>query len=145
MAIPSVGAKGLIVAAGVGSATPTADWGVQISTIPALPIRTIAIFDTGGTGEGPNAKWLLDYRTFQVQVRGNVNDYVLAWSKMEACKDVLLGMIPQVIGGDRWDGVTGIGDITFLGRNENDQPMLSMNFRLIYEPAASALTKREPL
>jgi hypothetical protein len=105
----------------------------------------IAIFDTGGTGEGPSPKWLLDYRTFQIRTRGMVNDYVLAYQKLEACKDVLLGMQAQVVGGDRWDGITGIGDITFLGRNENDQPELAMNFRLIFEPAASVLTKREPL
>lgn len=145
MGIISVGAKGLLVTAGVGSASPTSDWGVHVSLMPATPIRAIAIFDTGGTGEGPNPKWLLDYRTIQVQVRGGTNDYEVAYAKIQAVKDVLLGMGAQTVEGDRWDGVTGIGDINFIGRNENDQPILVMNFRVIVEPADNALTQREPL
>lgn len=145
MGVISQGAKGLIVAAGVGSSTPTADWGVHLSLLPATPIKAIAIFDTGGTGEGPNAKWLLDYRTIQVMVRGVANGYAEAYGKIQDCKDVLLGMGAQTVEGDRWDGVTGIGDITFLERDENNQPILVMNFRIIVEPADNALTNREPL
>jgi hypothetical protein len=145
MSIPSVGAKGLLVAAGVGSDTPTDDWGIHISQLPAMPIKAIAIYDTGGTGEGPNPKWLLDYRTIQVMVRGSSNGYEEAYGKAQAVKDTLLGLPAQVVGDDRWDGVTGVGDITFVARNENNQPMIAINFRIIIEPGVNLLTNREPL
>lgn len=145
MGIPSLGAKGLIVTATVGSNTPTADWSVHLSVMPSTPDRAIAIFDTGGTEEGPNPKWLLDYRTIQVRVRGKPNDYQTIYAKIAQVKDVLLGLPAQTVEGDRWCGVTGLGDITFLGRDENDRPELIMNFRIIMEPADNALTNREVL
>lgn len=147
MASPAVGAKTLLVAASVGSNTPTADWGIHISAMPDdrdVPNKAIAIFDTGGT-ENSNPKWLLDYKSIQVRVRSNSNDYTGAYAKIAEVKDVLLGLEAQTVSGDRWDGVTAIGDITYIGRDKNDRPELVMNFRLIIEPAASVLTNREAL
>jgi hypothetical protein len=146
MGIPSVDAKALLLGASVGSADPDADWGIHVSMVPPEPVRAISIFDTGGTGEGPNPKWRLDYRTIQVLVRGGQNDYVAAYEKAQNVKDALLGVPAHVAAsGDRWDGVTGIGDITHLARDENGFVMLSINFRIIIEPAATALTNREAL
>lgn len=144
MTSPSLGAKALVIAASVGSDVPSEDWSVHISKMPEAPNRAIAIFDTGGT-EPPNPKWLLEYKSIQVRVRGGVSDYTTIYSKISEVKDVLLGLPAQVVGDDRWDGVTGIGDITFLGRDENDRPELVMNFRIIIEPAVSSLTNREVL
>jgi hypothetical protein len=145
MASQSLGAKGLLVSAAVGSATPTDDWSIHVSKMPPTPDKAIAIFDTGGTGEGPSPKWLLDYRTMQVRVRSNADDYTGAYNKMQDVKDVLLGLPAQAVLGDRWDGVTILSDITFIGRDDNDRPELSINFRLIIEPATNALTHREVL
>jgi hypothetical protein len=144
MPSPAVGAKTLLVAASVGSNTPSADWAIHVSKMPDRPDRVIAIFDSGGT-ENPNPKWLLDYRSIAVQVRGKVSDYALAYNKALEVKDALLGLPAQTVGGDRWDGVTMISDIAFVGRNENDQPILSLNFRIIIEPADNALTNRDEL
>ena len=144
MTSQAVGAKTLLDSAGVGSLTPTADWSMHISKLPNKPDKAIAIFDSGGA-ETANPKWLLDYRTFQVMVRGGANDYVEAFNKTAEVKDALLGLPAQTVEGDRWDGVTLIGDITFVGRDENDRPMLSVNFRVIIEPADNALTNREVL
>jgi hypothetical protein len=145
MASQAVGAKTLLVAASVGSATPTADWSVHVSKMPPLPNKAIAIFDSGGTGEGPNPKWLLDYRTMQVRIRSEPDDYVGAFDKAQQVKDTLLGLPAQTVGSDVWDGVTILSDITFIGRDDNDRPELSINFRLIIEPATNALTHREVL
>jgi hypothetical protein len=144
--IPSADAKALIIAAGVGASDPTVDWGVHLSFMPAAPLRAIAIHDTGGTGEGPNPKWLLDYRTIQVMTRAEENGYVAAYQKLADIKDVLLGMNAQVVAsGDRWDGVTGLGDITSLARTSERHPLVVMNFRIIVEPLTNSLTSREPL
>lgn len=144
MAVPSNGAKSLLVAASVGSNTPTDDWSIHLSKMPASPDRAIAIFDSGGA-ENPNPKWLLDYKTIQVRVRGRVNDYTTAYQKIVDAQDVLLGLPAQTVGGDRWDGITCISDITFLGRDDNDRPELVVNFRIIIEQAVSVLTNREAL
>jgi hypothetical protein len=144
MTSPAVAAKAILVSASVGVSTPTADWSIHVSKMPAEPARAIAIFDTGGS-QNPDPMWLLDYKTIQVQVRGSVNDYTLAYGKMAAVKDVLLGMVARTVDGGRWDGVTGIGDILFLERDKNDWPLLAMNFRIIVEPDTNALTNREPL
>jgi hypothetical protein len=145
MASPAIAAKSILVDASAGEDTPTADWSIHVSKMPASPARAIAIFDTGGTNEGPHPSLLLDYRTFQVQVRGNVSDYALAYARCALIKDVLLGMTAQTVMSDRWNGVTMMGDITFLHRDENDMPVLVMNFRAIIEPADNATTQREPL
>lgn len=145
MTSQAIVAKSVLVTASIGSATPSSDWSIHVSKMPPTPHRAIAIHDTGGS-ENPNPKWLLDYRTFQVHVRGGVNDYAAAYDKIAAVKDVLLGITAFVhSGGDRWDGVTCIGDITFIGRDENDRPSLVLNFRAIIEPADNATTNREPL
>lgn len=145
MGVPSAGAKDLIIAASVGSANPTDDWGVHLAQLPPEPMRAIAVCDTGGTSEGPNPAWLVDYRTIQAMVRAGPNEYVAGYQKTSDIKDALLGMGAQVVGGDRWDGVTGIGDVTYLGVDDNKCHRFVMNFRIIIEPAANAITNREPL
>jgi hypothetical protein len=144
MASQAFGAKTILLAAGVGSGTPSADWSIHVSKLPATPDRAIAIFDSGGA-ETADPRWLLDYRTIQVLVRGGKNDYNLTYNTAAMVKDALLGLEAQVVGGDRWDGVTMIGDITFVSRDDNDRPTLSVNFRIIVEPATNALTNREVL
>jgi len=78
-------------------------------------------------------------------VRGGLNEYIDGYQKASDIKDVLLGMGAQTVGGDRWDGVTGMGDILYLGMDENKCHRFSVNFRIIIEPAANALTNREAL
>lgn len=128
----------------VVGATPIADWGINISKLPPTPIRSVAIFDTGGTN--PNPALLLDFKTAQVQIRGNVNDNALVYAQAQAIKDRLLGAPSQDMPGaapqDRMVSLTMIGDITFVGRDENDYPIYTINFRLIIEPATNALTQR---
>jgi hypothetical protein len=103
----------------------------------------IAVFDT--PGEAPNPKWLLSFPHFQVQVRGDVSDYAGAYQKARDCQDVLLGMTSQVVNGDQWDGVVGVGDIAFLKFDESERPLFSVNFKVFLEPASNVLTQRQPL
>lgn len=121
-------------------ATASVDWGSSISKMPTTPIRAVAIFDTGGTN--PNPAINLDFQTIQVQVRGNTNDNALTYQKAKDIKDRLLGAPSQDVGGDRMISLTMIGDITFAGRDENDYPIYTLNFRLIIEPAVAALSNR---
>lgn len=136
MPAPSEGMKTLLIADGVGSGSPTVDWGIHVSKMPASPDRVIAIFDTGGFN--PHPAFLLDFPTIQIRVRAKPGDYVTLHNKAQAIKDSLLGLPSQDLLGERWDAINLLSDIAFLGRDENDRPEFSLNFRATIEPAAIA-------
>lgn len=128
--------RGLLAAAGVGSITPNIEWSLNLSRMPASPNRQFSIVRTGGKPSDP--KWALDYPSMQVMVRGNPGDFIIARDKAQNAKDALLGLTSQTIGDTRWVSVTAIGDVNYLGYDENERPMLSVNFALIIEPPPGA-------
>lgn len=107
--------------------------------------KNVAIYDT--PGQPPEVKYLVDYPTFQVMVRGAIDDYAGAFRKAKEVKDLFLGMLPHDFSpsGDRWDGVTMLGDISFLQYDSNSRPLWTGNYRVIVERATSTLTSRTPL
>lgn len=133
--------RGLLVAASVGSSTPTAEWSIHLGSMPAQPNRALSVSRTGGTASNP--RWALDFPSMQVMVRGNPGDYVAARNKMQAAKDALLGLPSQDIGDTRWVSVLMIGDWNWLGRDENNRPMFSANFSLIIEPSPTGSNRDE--
>lgn len=142
----SEGVKAILVADGVGTGTLSADWGIHISKMPASPpspARVIAIFDTGGAAPWPHV--LLDFPTVQVRVRGGVSDYSAAYDKAKNVKDSLLNLPSATIGGDKWERITQLADIAFVGRDEGDLPEFNLNFRVIVKPSTNALTNRAVL
>lgn len=138
-----VSLKDLLVAEGVGTFEATTGWGIYIGREPKLPDTTIAIARSGG--EPPDPKWLLDYPTYQVRVRGPKGNYASGLAKAEDVKDVLLGITSQDINGVRLVSITMQSDIAFIGFDENERPHFSLNFRLITEPGSSALSNRQAL
>jgi len=133
MADNAVGAKDLLVAAGVGVFAATSGWGIFIGKEPTAPHTIITAYNSGGTN--PNPKFLLDFPSLQVRVRGAPNGYVAAEAKAKDVKNALLGLVSQDLNGDRWVSVTMAGDITPLGNDQQNRPMFSLNFNLIIEPA----------
>lgn len=136
MASPAVTARQILVDKGI---TGT----IEVSRMPDSPNECITIYDSGGQANNP--KWLLDYPTIQVMVRGNPDGYAAAYQKAKDVQDALLGLESQTIGGNRWVSVLAMGGIISLGYDEKNRPSLSMNFRITIEPAASTYTNREPL
>ncbi len=98
---------------------------------PAVATLTITVYDTGGLA--PNPKWLRDEPTVQCLVRGEVNDYVNAWTKAQLIKDTLLGADPIILGGTDYVLFTQIADILSLGYDESSRIMLVSNWRLVRE------------
>ena len=129
-----VSAKDLLITAGVGIAPPTGDWQIHAGPLPKTPDRVIAIRRTPGAPSNP--KWLLDFPSLQIRVRGRSEDYLDAEAKIQAVKDALLGLPSQTVNGDRWTSVTSIGDIIEMGRDEKGRFEFVMNFALIIEPAS---------
>lgn len=143
MSDPTIGAKTLLVNASVGVFAATSGWGIFIGKLPSKPETAIAITATGGLASNP--KYLLDYPSLQVLVRGAKNGYQAAELKARNVKDVLLGLSSQIVNSDKWVQVNMIGDVAFMGFDENDCPLFSVNFSLIIEPATSTGTHRVAL
>lgn len=135
---PSVGAKTIIAAHAAGSG-----WQIEIGVMPTEPDNIIVITDTVGLPANP--KWLIDFPTLQVMVRGNANGYLDTYNEAKAVKDLLLGITSFDLLGDRWDSVTLNGDLGFIGRDDAMRPIFTMNFALIIEPQVVAESNRLPL
>lgn len=121
----------------------TSGWTLEIASLPPEPDKVSMITITGG--ESPNPKWLLDFPTAQVLVRGIVGGYFATESEAVAVKDILLGKASQTVNGDRWVSITMASDVGYIGMDEEQRPMFSVNFRFIIEPAASGDTQRQAL
>lgn len=143
MADPAVGAKDLLVDANIGVFAATTGWGIFIGKLPSEPYTAIAIITTGGLT--PNPKYLLDFPSIQVLVRGAPNGYAAAFVKAVAIKNTLLGLPSQEVSGDTWVQVNQIGDVASLGYDENNCPLFSINFALTIEPATGSGMNRTPL
>lgn len=147
MSSPAFGAITLLVNAGLAttdeSAVTSSIWLARVGRSLDKPNALINAYDTGGFN--PNTKYLLDQPTVQVMVRSEVNDYGGGYAKTQAIKDVLLGLDPQDVNGDRWSGVTMLADTAFLKYDETERALFSLNFRIFLEPPASVLSNRNPL
>lgn len=108
-------------------------WQIEIGNMPDSPDRIIMISDTGG--QDPNPKWLLDFPTIQIMIRGAVSGYLITAREGKAVKDLILGVASFTTSeGDRWVAANMNGDLGFIGRDENMRPLFSVNFALIIEP-----------
>lgn len=119
-------------------------WFAGVGKLIQDPDKQVVVCDTGGYK--PNPKWLLNSPTIQVMVRGEPHQYSAAYAKSKEVSDNLLGCDPFVTAGsNRWDGVNGIGDITYVGSDDSHRPIFSINFRITYEPTTSMSSARESL
>lgn len=145
MTLPSVLMKDTLVADGfvLGG---TGQWSLWIGKQPTSPDRCITIYD--GPGLAPNPRWLLDYPSVQIKVRGGQNDYKVAGDKATEVRNRLLGRESYNAFdglGDRIVMVNAIGDVAFTGWDDPVRPEFVFNLRLTIEPANTAPTHREPL
>lgn len=144
MTSPAIQVASMLNDAAVGStASGATEWPIKVGGFATEPYECIAIMDAPGAR--PNPKWLLDFPAFQVLVRVSAGGYDVGYDKAANIKDVLLGADVITVGDDRWDSITMMGDISYIGMDGNSCPMFSLNFRAIIERKANALTRREEL
>jgi len=144
--LPSEHMKDTLVAQGF-SFGGTLDWTVYIGKQPPSPDRCIVLYDSAGLA--PSPRWLLDYPSVQVRVRGGQNDYQAAGRKVVELRDRLVGKesynAPNS-SGDRIVQILGVGNFSFLGRDDAQRPEFVLNLSLIIEPSpATTPTNRDPL
>jgi hypothetical protein len=122
------------------------DWDITVGKMLDAPNRQITIYRTGGLAKNP--RWLLDYPSIQVKVRGGPNDYLLSQQKAVLANEALLGIESfTASNGDRIVHINAIGDVASTGWDDEKRPEWTFNLRLITEPAAGNLpgTNREAL
>lgn len=116
-------------------------WGLEVGAMPSKPDESIQISDT--VGLEPNPKFLLDFPTAQIMIRGKPNGYLNTYREAKAVKDLLLGVDSFTTGdGDRLVSITLNGDLGFIGRDSDMRPMFTINFALIIEPQVVANSNR---
>lgn len=127
------------------------DWHLWIGKEPASPDRSVTIYDSGGLA--PNPRWMIDYPSIQIRIRGGQNDYKVAGNKAQEIRNRLIGRESYDAYGTNSDGskdriiaINGTGDIAFIGYDDNSRPAFVFNLALITEPSpTSSPTNREPL
>ena len=110
---------------------------------PERSFLTITVLDTGGFP--PNPAWLRDEPTVQCRIRGVAGDYTVAWEKAQAIKDALLGRAPTVVGTTDYVFFIQMGDIIFLGYDDNNRPMIVSNWHLARELPSGVAGNRSAL
>ena len=90
MTDPAVGIKDLLETESVGTFAALTGFGIFIGKQPDANDTSIVITNTGG--EAPNPKFLLDFPSVQVMVRGAKGGYQAAFAKAVAVQDALLGV-----------------------------------------------------
>lgn len=142
---PAIQLAKVIDAADIGKRTASHDWPIKVGPLPTTPDQVIGCVDAPGLS--PNPKWALDYPAVQILVRTGTFDYQAGYDKAREIKDALLGMDSVTIGDDRWVSTTMLGDISYLGPDENQRPTFALNFRAIIEskPAADSFREQLPI
>ena len=138
----AIATKNFLVAAGLGT-FGAGEFGIFLGAPPDKPDSIILINMTGGRSPLPHL--LLNFPSVQIMVRGGRNGYVAASNKVTAVVNALLGKTSTVDGGDTYRAFNQIGDITYLGQDDNTRPMFSANFSYIVEPAAISGGHRAPI
>ena len=144
--MPSTHIKDVLVANGYYfGRNPAQPWEVYIGKQPGNPDRVITIYDA--PGKSPDPKWLLDFPSVQVRVRGGQPDYNVAAIKAKELQGLLIGRESfDGLNGDRIVSILGLGDVGFTGWDDQTRPEFVFNLNMIIEPsAASTPTQREAL
>ena len=134
---PAECVKDLLVTAGVGAALDagTSGWRIGCGRLPDAPVDTAVIVNTV-SGLNPFPQFLLNQPSIHVAVRGAKNGYQATYTQAYKVVKALLGMSSTVVQGDMYRSCIQIGDIAFLGFDDNTRPLFAVNFRFIVEPAA---------
>lgn len=115
-------------------------WTLNTGIMPESPDKVIVVSDTGGLPANP--KWLLDFPSAQIIVRGIVGGYIAVYNEINTLKDILLGITSLDLLGDRYVSITQGSDVAFIGSDDNQRPLFSLNLRFITEPNTSPETNR---
>lgn len=140
---PSQHIADILVAANLGALSGSPQWPIKLGKLSATPDQVVSISDS--PGQSPNPKWSLDYPAVQVIIRSKPFEYNVGYTQARAIKDAVIGIDSYTSGDDRIVSTTMLGDVNYIGPDENNRDMFSLNIRLIIESTPGAGSHREPL
>ena len=118
--------KDILESSAVGVGTFATD--LFIGKEPDSPNACVTIYDTGGAE--PEAGYVYDYPTIQIRIRGEVGGYRNAYLKAKEVRDALHGRINEIWSSTRYIGIWAMSDILFLGIDDKQRPIFTVNFRI---------------
>lgn len=124
---------------GVGARGGDADWGIHVAREPIAPSNVNTLYDTGGSEPDVID---ISLRVVTIQVRTRSVDYAVGAAKQEeifnllAQPDAVTGVAPieRSIGAHRYIGIWLTGDITYIGRDDNDRFLFTSNYQIHRQP-----------
>lgn len=139
MTTPAVELAQFLADNGIGQRGGNTQWSVHVSREPAAPDDVVTLYDTGG-GEPPSIDTNL--RDFVLQVRVRSADYVQGMARHQLIFDLFaqpnaaaLGQaLERNIGLHRYVGIWVAGEVTHIGRDENDRFLITANYELHRKP-----------
>ena len=122
---PAVDIAGILATAGVG----TISTDLFVSEQPKTPDECVTVFDTGGFP--PESNYVYRKPTVNVRVRGKRGGYRNAYAVAKSIVDALHDKTNEDIdSANRIIAIWCMGDIIALGKDDDERPLLSVNFRI---------------
>jgi hypothetical protein len=133
---PAQVVKDLLVAAGIGTFGTPAPFSIFIGELPLAPNEVVLVNQVGGRDPYPYLS--VNEPSIQVFVRGKQSGYVQARAKMGDVVTALLGLSSYThSSGDIYRSCNQLGDISYLGQDDNTRPLFSANFWFLVLPVAT--------
>lgn len=110
-----------------------ATFNLNVGAFPATPDEAVLVTSSGG--QNPYPHLALNFPSVQVLVRGKASGYVAASDEIRSICNFLLGFGNITINTDVYRSCNQLGDVIYLGQDNNSRPMFSANFWFIVEPS----------
>ena len=123
---PSIDVKDILAATSSLALTFATD--LFVSEMPTTPDACVCVYDSGG--DDPEVEYTYERPHVQVRIRGDKGGYEVAHELARAIRDTLSGTANYTINAARYVGIWAVGDILSIGYDNNQRPLLTVNFRL---------------
>jgi hypothetical protein len=128
---PSEGVEAILTAAGIAG---TIAWPIAISRFKIAPDQQVALIDL--PGRTPEVLIAQDYPGIQILVRGSKegDGYTTAREKAKAIFNILQAIPIPCAQYPELGSCVARHDVAYVGYDEFDRPIMSLNFDLIVTP-----------
>ncbi|MCE8418553.1 minor capsid protein [Rhodovulum sulfidophilum] len=108
-------------------------WPVYVGREPLQPVDVVTCYDTGG-----EPGLLVDLRCPRVQIRVRSASYDAAWQRAAAIYKALVPPVVLAVPGAAILGWMPSSEIAFIGRDDEDRALFTLNFEILRDSAQPA-------
>ena len=116
--------KDRLVAQGVGTFATD----LFVGDMPETPDACVSVLDS--PGYAPELRYEWDRPGCQIKIRGAEGGYRTAYTKAVAVKTALHGVANTTINGAIYKLIEAVHDPMYIGKDESNRPMFSINFNI---------------